>query len=91
MFNINLTFDPDTADETIQMPHAALVSMLTLVTNHILPDDLTNLDSIGEAVLKEFVKNVFGLNEQLLNDRDQREVEDAIGEAEDIIKGDVEE
>ena len=91
MFNINLAYDPDTAEVTIQMPHTALLRMLTLVTDLICPEDLTNMDSIGEAVLTEFVKNVFGLNKQLLNDRYQREIEDAIAEAEDIIKRDVDE
>ena len=91
MFNINLTYDPDTAEVTVQMPHAALLRMFTLVTDRICPEDLTNPDSIGEAVLTEFVRNLFGLNDQLLNDSDQREVEDAIDEAENIIKRDVEE
>ena len=91
MFNIHLAYDPDTTEVTVQMPHSALLSMFTLVTDRICPEDLTNPDSIGEAVLTEFVRNLFRLNEQLLNDRDQREIENAIDEAENIIKRDVEE
>ena len=91
MFNIDLTYEPDTAEVTVQMPYAALLKMFSLVTDRICPEDLSNPDSIGEAVLTEFVKNLFGLNEQLLNDSDQREAKDAIAEAENIIKGDVEE
>lgn len=91
MFNINLTYDPDTDEVKILMPYMALVRMFNLVTDRICPEDLTNPDSISEAVLKEFVKNVFELNEQLLNDREQRKVEDVIAEAEDIIRRNIEE
>ena len=91
MFNIDLTYEPDTAEVTVQMPYAALLTMFSVVTDRICPEDLTNPDSIGEAVLTEFVKNLFGFNEQLLNEQDQREAEDAIAEAENIIKGEVEE
>ena len=91
MFNIDLTYEPDTAEVTVQMPYAALQKMFTLVTDRICPEDLTNPDSIGEAVLTEFVKDQFGFNKQLLNQQDQREAEDAVAEAENIIKGDIEE
>ena len=91
MFNIDLTYEPDTAEVTVQMPYAALLKMFSLVTDRICPEDLSNPDSIGEAVLTEFVKNLFGINEQLLNEQGQREAEDAIAEADNIIKGDVEE
>jgi|TARA_B100001971_G_C17652205_1_gene268583 hypothetical protein len=57
MFNIDLTYDPGTAEVTVRMPYAALLNMFSLVTDRICPEDLSNPGSIGEAVLTEFVKD----------------------------------
>ena len=60
--------------------------MMEIVTARISPEDLSNEDSIGESVLKEFVSRMFTLNHDLLQETHLQEVQSVIEEAEDIIR-----
>ena len=86
MFKIQMRFDDQTQDVEVNMPYTTLVKMMEIVTARISPEDLSNEDSIGENVLKEFVSRLFTLNHDLLQETHLQEVQSVIEEAEDIIR-----
>ena len=86
MFKIQMRFDDQTEDVEVKMPYPILVKMMEIVTARISPEDLSNEDSIGESVLKEFVSRLFTLNDDLLQEIHLQEAQSAIEEAENIIR-----
>ena len=90
MFKIQMRFDDQTGDVEVKMPYITLVKMTEIVVARISPDDLSNEDSIGESVLKEFVSKLFTLNDDLLQETHLQEVQSVIEEAENIIRESVE-
>jgi len=86
MFKIQMRFDDQTEDVEVKMPYPILVKMMEIVTARISPEDLSNEDSIGESVLKEFVFRLFSLNDDLLQEIHLQEAQSAIEEAENIIR-----
>ena len=81
-----MRFDDQTEDVEVKMPYPILVKMMEIVTARISPEDLSNEDSIGESVLKEFVFRLFSLNDDLLQEIHLQEAQSAIEEAENIIR-----
>ena len=86
MFKIQMRFDDQTEDVEVKMPYITLVKMMEIVTTRISPEDLSNEDSIGESVLKEFVSRLFSLNDDLLQEIHLQEAQSAIEEVENIIR-----
>ena len=86
MFKIQMRFDDQTEDVEVKMPYITLVKMMEIVTTRISPEDLSNEDSIGESVLKEFVFRLFTLNDDLLQEIHLQEAQSAIEEVENIIR-----
>ena len=86
MFKIQMRFDDQTEDVEVKMPYPILVKMMEIVTARISPEDLSNEDSIGESVLKEFVFRLFSLNDDLLQEIHLQEAQSAIEEVENIIR-----
>ena len=86
MFKIQMRFDDQTDDVEVKMSYIILVKMMEIVTARISPEDLSNEDSIGESVLKEFVSRLFTLNDDLLQETHFQEVQSVIEEAENIIR-----
>ena len=86
MFKIQMRFDDQTEDVEVKMPYITLVKMMEIVTTRISPEDLSNEDSIGESVLKEFVFKLFTLNDDLLQEIHLQEAQSAIEEVENIIR-----
>tara|TARA_Y100000034_G_C6687807_1_gene302695 strand:- start:219 stop:497 length:279 start_codon:yes stop_codon:yes gene_type:complete len=85
MFNIKIEFDGDTADVNVHMPYIALLKMFHLITEKIHPEELTHEDSFGEMVLAEFVRCLYKVNTNLIEEGEKCETERAIAEAEKII------
>ena len=81
-----MRFDDQTEDVEVKMPYITLVKMMEIVTTRISPEDLSNEDSIGESVLKEFVFKLFTLNDDLLQEIHLQEAQSAIEEVENIIR-----
>ena len=86
MFKIQMRFDDQTDDVEVKMSYIILVKMMEIVTARISPEDLSNEDSIGESVLKEFVFRLFTLNDDLLQEIHLQEAQSAIEEVENIIR-----
>ena len=86
MFKIQMGFDDQTEDVDVKMPYITLVKMMEIVMARISPEDLSNDDSIGENVLKDFVSKLFTLNDDLLKENHIQEVQSAIEEAENIVR-----
>ena len=86
MFKIQMRFDDQTKDVEVKMPYITLIKMTEIVIARISPDELSNEDSIGESVLKEFVSKLFTLNDDLLQETHLQEVQSVLEEAEKIIR-----
>ena len=86
MFKIQMGFDDQTEDVDVKMPYITLVKMMGIVMARISPEDLSNDDSIGENVLKDFVSKLFTLNDDLLKENQIQEVQSVIEEAENIVR-----
>ena len=85
MIKIEIDFDNTTADAHIRMPYTALIKMFHVITEKIQPEDVDE-DSVGELVLVEFIRRLFQVNNTLLEESNKCETEQAIAEAEIIIK-----
>ncbi|MEE2884475.1 MAG: hypothetical protein VX701_02125 [Chloroflexota bacterium] len=82
----NITAIWELPAKVIEMPYITLVKMMEIVMARISAEDLSNDDSIGENVLKDFVSKLFTLNDDLLKENHIQEVQSAIEEAENIVR-----
>ena len=84
--SLELAYDPETKDVTLVMDYIGFMQIIQTVTEKISPDDLTNNDSLGEAGLTKLVAMLYCLNNEIRDTLKARDANQAIEEAEDLIR-----
>ena len=86
MFDIHMEFEAGTTNIRIELSFVTLLQLTSVITERIHPHELANPDSVGEAVLKNFIKLVFEVNDELLKREDAHDVKEALDEVKKILK-----
>ena len=81
-----MELETGTDNVRIDLSVVALLQMTSVITERIHPHELANPDSVGEAVLKNFIKLVFEVNDELLKREDAHDVKEALDEVTKILK-----
>lgn len=86
MFDIRMELETETDNVRIDLSIVALLQMTSVITERIHPHELTNPDSVGEAVLKNFIMLVFQTNDEALAREDAHDVKKALDEVTKLLK-----
>ena len=80
-----LSFDDQTAIGTIKLDYYYLMAMVDKLMNKIPEEQLQDIDSLGEQVIRNFIVETMQLTDKLAKISDDCDKEEAVEEANDIV------